>query len=149
MDGSPALSDSLAASPREVLVVLFSQEDCVFCREIREHYLRPMSVARPAGVKVAEVETGSDRKMTDWNGRPVTHAEFARAAQVRFMPTVMFFSARGQVLAPAIVGLSQDFFGGYLEARISTALRARSATTSGNELTSDALWTSGFRWRNQ
>jgi hypothetical protein len=34
----------------------------------------------------------------------------------------MFLSALGRELAPPIVGLSRDFFGAYLDARIAQAL---------------------------
>ena len=36
----------------------------------------------------------------------------------------MFFGARGQTLAEPIVGMSRDFFGGYLDERIAAALQA-------------------------
>ena len=59
--------------------------------------------------------------------------EFARSLGVRFAPTVMFFDAQGRELAPAIVGLSHDFLGAYLDARIHSAqaaLRAASSVSS-------------------
>jgi len=124
------LPDALGRKAGIVTVTLFSQEGCAFCVVARDHYLRPLAATRPAGVVIAEVELGRTRTLLDWQGARRTHAEFARSLGVRFAPTVMFFDAQGRELAPAIVGLSHDFFGAYLDARISTAqaaLRAASA----------------------
>lgn len=124
MDDFPPLPDKLATSSKGIAVVLFSQPDCVFCHEIREHYLRPMSAKPSPRIVYAEVQVGSDKPMLDWAAKSVTHSQFARACDVQFMPTVMFFDGRGRVLAPRITGLSQDFFGAYLDARIASALKA-------------------------
>ncbi len=114
----------LSAEPRRVNVVLFSQPDCEFCAEERENYLKPLSAQRRRDLSVAEVELDASTKMRDWRGRLVTQGEFARTSGARFAPTVMFFDAAGRPLADPIVGLSRDFFGVYLEQRISAALRA-------------------------
>lgn len=126
------LPDTLDRRPGALTVVLFSQDGCAFCTVAREHYLRPLAATRPAGVSIAEVELGGTRTLLDWHGARRTHTVFARALGVRFAPTVMFFDPQGRELAPAIVGLSHDFFGAYLDARIHTAqaaLRAAPART--------------------
>lgn len=115
------LPDALGRATGTLTVVLFSQEGCAYCTTAREHYLRPMAATRPAGVVIAEVELGRTRTLLDWQAQRRTHAEFARAHGVQFAPTVMFFDPRGRELAPAIVGLSHDFFGAYLDARIASA----------------------------
>jgi hypothetical protein len=83
-----------------------------------------MLMASPAQVSVAEIEVRSTRPVRYWTSRTVTHGEFAQASDVRFVPTVMFFDARGRSLAPPIAGLPQDFLGGYLDARRATSRRA-------------------------
>jgi hypothetical protein len=118
------LPDVLGRRPGSLTVVLFSQDGCAYCTVAREHYLRPLAATRPAGVVIAEVELGRTRTLLDWHGARRTHTEFARSLGVRFAPTVMFFDAQGRELAPAIVGLSHDFFGAYLDARIHTAQAA-------------------------
>jgi hypothetical protein len=112
----------LGRQPGTVTVLLFSQEGCSFCNTAREHYLRPMAATRPGRLVFAEVELGGRRTLLDWKGQSVSEADFARAHRAKFAPTVMFLDARGRELAPAIVGLSHDFFGAYLDARIATAL---------------------------
>ena len=125
-----SLPDVLGRRPGTLTVVLFSQEGCAFCAVARDHYLRPLAATEPAGVAIAEVELGRTRTLIDWQGARRTHAEFAQRHRVRFAPTVMFFDPQGRELAPAIVGLSHDFFGAYLDAGIQAgqnALRAAPA----------------------
>ncbi|MDH5537788.1 MAG: thioredoxin [Rhizobacter sp.] len=124
-----SLPDELGRKPGTLTVVLFSQEGCAYCHTVREHYLRPLAATRPAGLVIAEVELGSRRMLLDWQGTRRSHADIARAHGARFAPTVMFFDPQGRELAPAIVGLSQDFFGAYLDSRIVSARAAlRSAS---------------------
>ena len=125
------LPDALGRRTGTVTVTLFSQAGCAFCVVAREHYLRPLAASRPAGVVVAEVELGRTRTLLDWQGQRRTHTEFARAHGVRFAPTVMFFDAQGRELAPSIVGLSHDFFGAYLDARIASAQAALRGAPAG------------------
>ena len=102
--------------------MLFSQADCQYCAEIREHYLRPLLAERRPAIAVAESRIDANLPIRDWQGRSTTQRQFAASQGVRFAPTVMFFDAAGRSLAPPIVGLSTDFFGGYLEQRIAAAL---------------------------
>lgn len=126
------LSDALGRRAGELTVLLFSQDGCVYCAVARTNYLRPLAESRTPDLMVAEVELGSSRTLTDWRGERRTHAEFARAHKVRFAPTVMFLDLQGRELAPAIVGLSHDFFGAYLEARIATARTALRGAATGS-----------------
>lgn len=121
------LSPALGRRAGAISVVLFSQEGCSFCATVRQHYLRPLALKGPADITVAEVEIGNPQAMTDWQGARTTQAELAQTHGARFAPTVMFFSATGRELAPAIIGLSRDFFGAYLDTRIAQALAAAKA----------------------
>jgi hypothetical protein len=124
MEDVRPLPNRLEARPGGITVVLFSQADCEFCAEIREHYLRPLLAERRAAVAVAESRIDADGPIRDWRGRDTTQRSFAAEQGVNFAPTVMFFDAAGRSLARPIVGLSQDFFGMYLEQRMATALAA-------------------------
>ena len=119
------LPDRLSIAPGTVNVVLFSQEGCPFCAVVRRHYLEPLAAERRARVQVCEVELGSRRVLVDFAGREKTHEEFGRAYGVRFAPTVIFLGPKGEELAKRIIGLSQDYFGAYLESAIGAALAAR------------------------
>lgn len=36
-------------------IALFSQRDCAFCEEVREHYLKPMMATLPRRITIAEL----------------------------------------------------------------------------------------------
>lgn len=118
------LPDKLSTAPGTVNVVLFSQEGCPFCAVVRRHYLEPLAAERRPRVQVSEVELGNRRVLLDFAGKQKTHEAFGRAYEVRFAPTVMFLGPKGEELAERIVGLSQDYFGAYLDASIDAALAA-------------------------
>lgn len=123
MERASPLSSLLGSRPIEISIVLFSQPDCEFCAEVREHYLRPLLAERRQRIVVAEAGIQSTDPIRDWSGRYLPQRDFARERGVRFAPTVMFFDARGRSVAEPIVGLSRDFFGGYLEQRVQSALQ--------------------------
>ncbi len=127
MPEAAPLPSRLEARPGGVVVVLFSQANCEFCAEMREHYLRPLLAERRPGITVAESRIDADLPLRDWSGRETTQRRFAAVEDVRFAPTVLFFDASGRSLAKPIVGLSRDYFGVYLEQRIATALAAARA----------------------
>ncbi len=124
------LPSRLEARPGGIVVILFSQANCEFCAEMREHYLRPLLAERRPGVTVAESRIDADLPLLDWTGGATTQRRFSAASDVRFAPTVMFFDASGHSLAKPIVGLSRDYFGVYLEQRVATALAAARAGSS-------------------
>lgn len=124
MAQTEALSNVLDTEAGRVNVVLFSQPGCEFCAEEREHYLKPIAAERRRDLHVLEVDIESAKKMRDWRGRTVSQGDFATTSGALFAPTVMFFDGTGKRLAEPLVGLSRDFFGVYLDQRITTALRA-------------------------
>ncbi len=124
MDVALPLPSMLNVEHGGITVLLFSQPDCVFCAEIREHYLRPLSSERAMRLTVAEAGIESTDPIRDWSGRVTPQRDFARERDVRFAPTVMFFDFRGRPVAMPIVGLSRDYFGAYLDQRLRVAMQA-------------------------
>jgi thioredoxin-related protein len=124
------LPDELGRTAVTLNVVLFSRTDCGFCNEVREHYLRPLMQQKPTRVAIAEIEIGSARRLHDWHGRRVSHAEFARGYAVQFAPTVLFLDWQGEKVEEPIVGLSRDFFGAYLDTRMVAGLKVLSLRSS-------------------
>jgi len=119
-----------AAAGRAVLV-LFSEKDCVWCERTRREFLLPMQ--RNAGYReklvFLQVNVDSDAKLTDFQGKPTTHAAVSRQHRIKQMPTVMLFGAGGESLAEPLVGFTgSDYYGYYLDQRVDTAvakIRAR------------------------
>ncbi|MGE0802640.1 MAG: hypothetical protein AB7G13_09085 [Lautropia sp.] len=124
MPDSSALSSQPIRSRGAVNLILFSRENCPFCRIVREHYLRPLLRQRVARLFISEIDIDGRQPVTGWNGEPLTQASFARAHRMTFSPTVALFDARGLPLAEPIVGLSNDYFGAYLDAAVARALAA-------------------------
>lgn len=118
-----------AATARgEPLVVMVTLAGCAFCEVVRGHYLEPML---QRGEVVAVQLDMRDRRtpVQDWQGRPSTGYELARAWRVRVAPTLLFVDERGRELAERLEGMGvADFYGPYLEQRLAQAraqLRSR------------------------
>ena len=119
MSDTRLLETLLASEPEWMTIALFSQRQCAFCEEVREHYLKPMMAARPRRIAAAEFELNGARRVSAWTDRSLTEAEFASEPKAKIAPTVMFVGAAGKELAPPIVGLSRDFFSAYLDPLLS------------------------------
>lgn len=120
-----SLRDEIAAADRagQPLVLMVSLEGCAYCRMVRDHYLAPMRAQE--GLPVVQVDMRSARPVLDAAGQPRTHDALVRAWQVDAAPTLLFLGAGGRELAPRLRGMSSaDFYGAYLDERITTARRA-------------------------
>ena len=133
----PAARD-LAREAREArqegspLVVFFSQPGCDYCERARHDYLEPLSADRASHVRLVEVDVTSSAPLSDFAGAKLSQAEFARAQNVRIVPTLGFYGSGGERLAEPLVGLTvPDFYGDYLDARLAEARkRLASGVTS-------------------
>jgi len=104
------------------LLLVFTRDDCVWCDRLRREFLGPLQDDPAAPVLIRQVAIDRDTPLTDWDGRPTTHRELARARGMRLAPTVAFLGPRGETLAEPIVGYpSADLYGGLLERGIETA----------------------------
>ncbi|MDR7097364.1 thioredoxin fold domain-containing protein [Hydrogenophaga laconesensis] len=112
-----------AAARGEPLVVMTTLTGCPYCAIVRNHYLLPMR--REGKVHAVQLDV-MDRTGTvqSFDGQLTTPAEQARAWKARFTPTVLFFGPDGRELAERLVGIAvPDFYGEYLEARLTEARR--------------------------
>lgn len=112
-----------AAARGEPLVVMTTLPGCPYCDLVRNHYLLPM---RKAGQVHAVQLDIRDRRgnLQGFKGEMTTPANQAKAWKARFAPTVLFFGPTGQELAERLEGVAvPDFYGEYLEARLTEARR--------------------------
>lgn len=120
-----------AAVDGKVYVILFGTRECPWCAKVRRNYLAPLN--RPTAqmqVVAREIDIEADARLVDFTGAATSHRAFAQARRIRFVPLVAFFDARGNQLAEPILGMaSEDFYGAYLEERL-TAARERSGERS-------------------
>lgn len=115
-----------AAKGGAALVIIFSRDDCKFCKAIKRDYLEPMS-RQPRHrdrLVIREVRQDSDQALTDFAGARTTHASFARSEKVKLVPVVAFYGPDGKQLAEPIVGVRlPDFYQSYLDDGVDSASR--------------------------
>lgn len=113
----------VACASGRPLLVLFASHGCPYCRVVEEDYLIPMLRQPQSERPIIRVVTIDDLgSLRDFSGKRVPIAEFARQQGASLTPHVKLLGPDGRELAPGLVGLlTQDFYGGYLEAAIATA----------------------------
>ena len=107
------------------IVVLFSASYCGFCSIVKDDFLRPMLISgeytNKAMIRVIEIDSSDD--LMDLNGQAISAEAFADRHNISLTPTLAFFDAQGNELAPRMVGVTTvDFYGGYLDQAIDTSL---------------------------
>lgn len=113
------------AQRRVPLVLMFSSEHCGFCVRVENEFLIPMQISGDyedrAVIRKMRLDFGNE--VVDFDGRRVDADEFAARYNISVTPTVVFLDHQGNQLAPRRVGLmTPDFYGGYLDESIATAL---------------------------
>ena len=126
-------ADAKEAARRQVPLVLFySARSCRFCEEVAALYLQPMHASSEYGGKIIlrEVQLEGGQVLRDFDGKSVSHADFAERRGIRLTPQIRFLDATGREVSPGIVGYTTpDFFGGYLEQAVDAAVaKMRTAT---------------------
>ena len=110
-----------AAGKGEPLVVMTTLAGCPYCELVRRHHLLPML---NAGEVIAIQIDVRDRRtlLQGFQGESSNPAEQAELWKATFTPTVLFFGPKGEELAERLEGVAvPDFFGEYLDARLSEA----------------------------
>jgi thioredoxin-related protein len=104
----------------EPLVLMVSLPGCPWCELLRRNYLTPM---RAEGVAAFEFMINErSQRLTDFKGQPITPAVWSEAMKIKISPTLLFFNAQGNEIAPRIEGVaSADFIGAILDERLATA----------------------------
>ena len=108
------------------LIVLYSRADCKFCKAIKRDFLQPLANDPKAGRRLVIREIGQDRDtpLSDFTGRPSTHAKLSAAEKIKLVPVVAFYGPGGRKLVEPIVGARlPDFYQSYLDDAIEQASR--------------------------
>ncbi len=117
---------------RVPLVLMFSSEYCAYCVRLENDFLIPMQISgdyvERALIRKVKIDYGSE--VVDFDGKHVDADEFAARYNISVTPTVVFLDSQGRQLAARQVGLTTpDFYGGYLDQSIATALDMLRRTT--------------------
>ncbi|MDQ9170145.1 thioredoxin fold domain-containing protein [Oxalobacteraceae bacterium R-40] len=103
------------------VVILFTLPDCSYCHVVRRNYLAPLLRNGEQPI-IREVTLNGTASFRGFNGEPLTHGQFARSNNVRFVPTVMFFGPAGKQLTDPLSGVdSAGLYGGLLENAFSVS----------------------------
>jgi thioredoxin-related protein len=107
------------------LIVLYSRDDCPYCRIVKRNYLQPL-LSEPRYQKrviVREINVDSESTLIDFDGQKTTHSKFAEREKIRFVPVVSFYGPKGLTLAEPIVGSRlPDFYQSYLDDAIKQSI---------------------------
>ncbi len=121
LPSSKSLNEELenALKTKEPLIVMVSLEGCPFCRVARDSYLGPM---QKQGMPIVQVDMRSESLLKNFAGQSQTHDQMVKAWRVSIAPTLLFFGPKGKEVAERMEGgYLPDFYGAYLDERISAA----------------------------
>ncbi len=109
------------------LIVLYSRDDCKFCKAVKRDFLQPLT-DNPRyrdRIVVREVrQDGDNQALVDFKGQTTTHARLAASEKVKLVPVVAFYGPDGRKLADPIIGARlPDFYQSYLEDAIEQSSR--------------------------
>ena len=113
-----------AKAKGEPLVLLITLPGCVYCEMVRRSYLLPARLND--GLQALQLNVNDNTApLIGFEGKPTTAALQAKAWKATFTPTVLLIGSQGQELAERLVGIAvPDFYGAYLEQRLTTARKA-------------------------
>jgi thioredoxin-related protein len=102
------------------LVLMVSLPGCPWCELLRRNYLTPM---RKEGLHAFEFMIHEQRlQLIDFQAQRITPSVLSERLKVTITPSLLFFSAQGQELAPRIEGVaSAEMIGAILDERLALA----------------------------
>ena len=114
-----------AGESKQLLILLVSQPDCSFCEYVKSYHLEPMlRNGTLDNVAIVQELDLAGISFTDFTGDSISPGKFARRYDAEFSPTLLFFSANGDQLHEAIIGVgSRDYYGFYLEKAIKISAK--------------------------
>lgn len=108
------------------ILIMFSQDGCSYCDQVREQFLEPM---RKSGdytdrVIMRMIKVDSFDEVRDFDGQWRDAMDIATHYRASLTPTVIFVDYRGHELAERILGITTPaFYGGELDDAIDLSLQ--------------------------
>jgi thioredoxin-related protein len=119
------------------LIILYSRQRCPYCEIVRRDYLHPMQNQSPASdnLVIRQINIDSDAPLTDFSGKPTTHARFAAQQKIYLVPVVAFYGQQGETLSAPIIGVRiADFYQSYLDEAIKDSTKRLGEKQSDREI---------------
>jgi thioredoxin-related protein len=116
----------LAREKKVPLLIMFSQDGCLYCDQVREDFLEPMRKSGDYTDKVIMrvVKLDSYTDVRDFDGEWRDPIDIAVRYRASLTPTVIFVNHRGSELTERILGISTPpMYGGLLDEAIDVSLQ--------------------------
>lgn len=116
----------LAREKNLPILIMFSQDGCSYCEQVREQFLEPMRKSGEYADKVIMRMIKVDRfaDIRDFDGRKREPSDIAARYRASVTPTVIFVDYRGNELAERVLGITTPaFYGGELDDAIEVSLQ--------------------------
>jgi len=108
------------------ILIMFSQDGCSYCDQVREQFLEPMRKSGDYTEKVIMrmLRLDSFDEIRDFDGQWREPDEIATRYRASVTPTVIFVDYRGHELAERLLGINTvAFYGGLLDDAIDLSLQ--------------------------
>ncbi len=116
---------TLARQANIPIVLLFSQQHCPFCHQIKQEILGPMIIAGDyrGEILIREIFIDPGVQVIDFEGKNTVARTFANRYDVNLTPTLLFLGPDGRELSERILGIQTvDMFFYYVDQSIKQAI---------------------------
>ena len=105
------------------LVVMFSQEGCIYCSIVREDFLKPMLISGEYKNKalIREVKIDSFEEIRNFDGKMIPVDELATFYRAYLTPTVIVFDSYGKPHHRILGLVNEHYYSSELDAGIDKA----------------------------
>lgn len=115
--GSNLPADAREAAEKQVpILMFFSMKHCPFCIEVEEDYLKPMlrnaAYDKKIIIRKIRIDEGVEN-IQDFAGKEREAGEFSEDYSVSMVPTIVLVDAKGNRIAPSIVGIANEHYYSY------------------------------------
>ena len=114
----------LADSQKLPVMLVFSREDCPYCRLLEQEFLQPMRISgdyeQRISIRTLEID---HQRVLDFDGQVISGVALANRYQVELTPTILFLNTQGEELTKRLVGLGTlDYFGEEIDRSVDAAV---------------------------
>ncbi|HEX9392292.1 MAG TPA: thioredoxin fold domain-containing protein [Usitatibacteraceae bacterium] len=114
------------------VLILFSLPGCPYCEALRRSFLTPMLAEPQPRAVLRQVDIDSSVILKDFQGRKLSHQDFATREGIALTPVVGFYGPDGEAVADRLVGaMLPDFYGSYLDDALAKAAAKIRTETEG------------------
>ena len=114
-----------AKTQQKLIMLQVSASDCNYCAILEEELIKPMlrSGEYDNDVLIRKVDIDSYKKLSGFDGQPISGPQLAKMLNVKVTPTLIFLNSENQEVSKRIVGVnSLDYLGAYVDAAIKRGL---------------------------